>query len=161
MIAAMPQDLWNQFLNWLTTIIVPDWGSLVAAIPLFGVIGLLGPILTLLALVWVRHWVLRRRGRTRLAEVVVTEAPRDALGAPVIPPNAPFCVRDSLVFPGRATRCTVCGDSLSVRCPVDGTLRPATRQTCAACGTRYVLSDLPALVSPAHAGPPPGGAAAA
>ncbi len=161
MMAAMPQDLWSQFLNWLSTIIVPDWGALVAAIPLLGVIGLLGPILTILALAWVRHRLTRRAGRIRLGEVLVRGAPRDALGVPVIPANVPFCVRDSLVYPGSATRCTTCGDGLVVRCPVDDTVRPATRQTCAACGTRYVLSDLPALVAPQQAGPPPGGAAAA
>jgi len=154
-------DLWTHVLQFLSRVIMPDWGTVIAALPILLVILLLGPVLTIVALGWVASTVRRRRGRVRLATVEVSPVARDAFGAPAIPANVPYCPRDELTYGPRVTRCTVCGDELVVRCPVDGTVRPAARQVCASCGTRYVLGELPALVSATRAGPPPGGAAAA
>ena len=88
---------------------------------------------------------------------------RSALtGCPVFPPNVPYCLEHSLIYPASRVRCEVDGTDLSVRCPVDGTVRDASIQTCSGCGTRFVLgaSSAPALVV-RHAGPPEGGAAVA
>ena len=154
-------DLWTQILAFLSKVIIPDWGTVIAVIPILLIIGVLGPVLTLLALGWAVHLVRIRRGRIRLAAVEVRTAERDGLGLPIVPANVPYCPRDALVFAPRETRCSRCGDELEVRCPVDETVRPATRQVCGACGTRFVLGELPVLVSTARAGPPPGGAAVA
>lgn len=158
--AAM-SDPWTQVLQFLSKVIIPDWGTIIAVIPILLIIGVLGPVLSLVALRWALELVSRRRGRVRLATIEVRTAERDALGLPVVPANVPYCPRDALVFGPRDTRCSACGDELEVRCPVDGTVRPASRQICTACGTRFVLGELPALVSASRAGPPPGGAAAA
>ena len=159
MIPAM--GLWTQFLQLLGKVIIPDWGTLIAALPILLVIGVFGPIVTLIAIGWAFEAVRRRRGRVRLARIEVQSVERDALGVPIVPANVPYCSRDALVFAPRDTRCSACGRDLEVRCPVDGTVRPAARQVCSACGTRFVLGELPALVAVTHGGPPPGGAAVA
>jgi hypothetical protein len=154
-------DAWTQILDALNKIVSPDWGTVIAVLPILGIIGLLGPVLTLLALAWFRYMLIRKRGHVRLAEVVVRAAERDATGAPIVPASVPYCPRDALLYGPRETRCRSCHEGLLVRCPVDGTVRVATRQVCASCGTRYVLGSLPALTAPPSAGPPAGGAAAA
>jgi len=154
-------DLWTQILQFLAKVIIPDWGTVIAVLPILLVVGLLGPILSLVALGWVIELIRPRGGRVRLARIEVQSAERDALGVPIVPANVPYCPRDALVFGPRETRCSACGRDLDVRCPVDGTVRPAARQVCSACGTRYVLGELPALVAATRGGPPPGGAAVA
>ena len=103
-----------------------------------------------------------RRPQVGVAETEPQLAALDAGGAPVFPANIPYCAEHRLVFPASAVRCTVDGADLSVRCPVDGTVRDASIQTCTACGTRYVLgaASTSALVR-RPAGPPEGGAAVA
>ncbi len=153
--------LWTEFLQFLGKVIIPDWGTIIAVLPILLVIGAVGPILTLVAVGWGAEAVRRRGGRARLGTIEVRSAERDALGIPIVPANVPYCAHDALVFAPRDTSCSACGRDLEVRCPVDGTVRPAARQVCSACGTRYVLGALPALVAATHGGPPPGGAAAA
>jgi hypothetical protein len=54
------------------------------------------------------------------------------------------------------------GADLSVACPVDGSVRVAEIETCAACGTRYTLGmTAGSLVVVAADRPPEGGAAIA
>jgi hypothetical protein len=156
----MPPDPWSAFLDWLTTVIVPDWNQLVSMFPFFLIVGVVGPILTLIALMWAWYLFHRRRGRVTVAEPDVVPAPLDAAGRPAFPPNAPYCQEHGLVFPPSRTTCEVDGDDLSVACPVDGTVRAASIQTCPACGTRYVLgaSVTPMLVQ--RTGRPPSGGAA-
>ncbi len=154
-------DFWTQFLQLLAKIVIPDWGTVIAVLPILLVLGVLGPVMTLLALGWAAAAVREHRGHARLASIEARSAARDVLGVPIVPPNVPYCARDALLFAPRETRCSVCGRDLQVRCPVDGTVRPAARQVCAACGTRFVLGELPALVAASPGGPPPGGAAAA
>jgi hypothetical protein len=155
-------DPWTYFLDWLTTVLVPDWTELVSMLPFFLLLGVVGPILTLIGLMWVWHLFTARRAKVRVADRAPEPAALDAGGAPVFPANTPYCATHSLVFPGSAVRCTVDGADLSVRCPVDGTVRDASIQTCAGCGTRYVLGAVStsALVRRVS-GPPEGGAAVA
>jgi len=42
-------DAWGQILEWLQGIIIPDWNGLIALLPIFVILGLTGPLLTLLA----------------------------------------------------------------------------------------------------------------
>jgi hypothetical protein len=153
-------DPWTAFLDWLTTVIVPDWGELITMLPFFLILGVVGPIVTLIALLWVWDLMKRERARVELDEPDVMAAPRDALGLPVVPVNVPFCQEHALIYPPSQVRCAIDGTDLSVRCPVDDTVRPAAEQTCRACGTRYVLgaSRVPALVQ--RSGQPPSGGAA-
>jgi hypothetical protein len=160
---GMPSpDPWSAFLDWLTTVIVPDWGELVNLMPFFLVLGVVGPILTLIVLMWLWYLVHRRRGRVRMAEPEAVPSPLDAGGRPVFPPNVAYCREHVLLYPGTRTTCTIDGAPLQVSCPVDGTVRPASIQVCSACGTRYVLGagQAPLVVRSPHR-PPAGGAAAA
>ncbi len=155
-------DPWTAILDQLTKVLVPDWAGLILLLPFLLIVGVLAPILTLIALAWGWHWLTDRRARIKVAEPEVQVAALDAGGQPDYPANVPYCGEHRLVFPPSATRCSVDGADLSVRCPVDDTVRDASIQTCAACGTRFVLgaASTSALVRRA-AGPPPGGAAVA
>lgn len=155
-------DPWSYFLDQLTKVLVPDWTGLINLLPFLIIIGLIGPILTLLVLAWGWHWLTARRARVSVSEPGPQLARLDASGQPVIPANVPYCGEHRLLFAPAAVRCTVDGADLSVRCPVDHTVRDASIQTCGACGTRFVLgaASTSALVR-RTVGPPPGGAAVA
>ena len=85
----MPPDPWTAFLDWLTTVLVPDWGELISLLPyvVFGTI--VGPILTIIVLMWGWYLVTRRRGRVKRVELQPVPAPRDGVGAVSVPPNVP------------------------------------------------------------------------
>jgi hypothetical protein len=57
-------DPWTSILNFLQTMIVPNWGELISMLPFFLLIGVIGPILSLVMFMWLWH-ALRadRRGR--------------------------------------------------------------------------------------------------
>jgi hypothetical protein len=113
-------------------------------------------------LMWVWHLFSRRRAHVALDVPDALPAPRDAAGEPSFPVNTPFCELHALVYPPTRVTCEVDGANLSVSCPVDGTVRPATDDICRACGTRFVLgaSKTAALVRRTTQ-PPAGGAAVA
>ncbi|MFN8518793.1 MAG: hypothetical protein U0667_05240 [Chloroflexota bacterium] len=155
-------DPWSLVLDQLTKVLVPDWSGLITLLPFLLIVGVLGPILSLLALAWVWHAITVRRARVKVQVPDAELAALDAGGEPVYPANTPYCGEHRLVFGPSELRCTVDGADLSVRCPVDHTVRDAAIQTCTACGTRYVLgaASTSALVR-RTVGPPPGGAAIA
>jgi hypothetical protein len=155
-------DAWTAFLTWLSKIVTPDWNGLIQLLPLFVVIGLLGPVLSLLMLYHLYHFMKRQRPRIRYAEPEPHAAPVGDDGQPIIPANVPYCSRHGLIYPLSATVCELDGEELSVRCPVDETVRVARQQLCRVCGTKYVLgaSSAALTVQPVHR-PPEGGAAAA
>lgn len=155
-------DPWTYFLDWLTTVLVPNWTELVNMLPFWVVLGVVGPILSLLMLAWVWHFLRKPRARVRTSEPEAVAAPRGADGLAVFPANVHFCIEHSLIYPPSRERCEIDGMDLNVRCPVDGTVRDASIQTCSGCGTKFVLgaSSVPALVV-RRAGPPEGGAAVA
>jgi hypothetical protein len=158
----MPPDPWSTFLDWLSTVLVPNWGELIGLLPYVVMATLVGPILTLLVLMWAWHLVTRRRGRVRRAEVQPVAAPRLPDGSAAFPPNVPYCEEHALIYPARARRCEVDRADLRVSCPVDGSVRAAEVETCAACGTRYRLgSSASSLAVVSSGGPPEGGAAIA
>ena len=157
-----PRDAWTSFLDFLSTIITPNWEELIGLLPLFVMLGLTGPILSLLVLYHLYHFVKRRRGRVHLAEPEPMPAPLDANGLPVAPPNVPFCSRHGLIYPLKAKSCELDKEELSVRCPIDDTIRVASQQLCRACGTKYVLGTSSTALTVRRVGrPPEGGAAAA
>jgi hypothetical protein len=162
-IARWADQTWTAILSLLEKVIVPDWNDWVNAIPILVVLGLLGPMLTLLFLAWLYYMVfVRRRGRVRTADPEPAVAERDEAGFWIIPPNTPFCAREGLLYPPNARRCVSCRNELMVRCPVDSTTRVASQDICRACGTKYVLGAVSTAVTiKRRSGPPEGGAAVA
>jgi hypothetical protein len=151
-------NLWQSFLDFITMFILPDWGALVGLIPILLLLLVLGPILSLLMLLFVVYFL--RKPRVGLtAEPQPVAAPLGADGKPVIPRGEPFCFRDGLIYPPKARRCDVCGDALSVRCPKCDVARPASVDTCGNCGLVLKLRSTTGLAPTVQ--PPPGGAAAA
>lgn len=151
-------SIWSQLLELLSRFVIPDWGGLINLFPVLVLIGVVGPLLTLLVLAWFVYAVRAPRPRVRLAEGP-ERIPLDPDGRPVVRPGLPYCRRDLLAFAGNATRCTECGDDLAVICPMCGLGRPATIATCGNCG--LVLQVEPRVRVLRPAGPPPGGAAIA
>jgi hypothetical protein len=151
-------QLVTNILNALTPILSPDWGALVGLLPIFLVIGVVGPAISLLLLGWLIY--LARAPRSRIP--YVAPAPMAAQlvdGVPRYPTGEPYCPVDQLVYPFGATRCDRCGRDLAVICPKCGIGREATIDTCGNCG--LVLRIEPRTRALAPVGPPPGGAAAA
>ena len=156
MIDAIHQ-LWLSLLKLIEPFIIPDWGQLIALVPYLLVIGVLGPILTLLALAWVIYAFKRPRRR-----LVFAEGPRVALiveGEPVYPAGEPYCPKDRLIYPFGATTCDHDKHPLTIRCPKCSTGRDASLDTCGNCGLQMSYAKRELILRPSS--PPPGGAAAA
>ena len=62
-------DAWGQILEWLQGVIIPDWNGLIALLPIFVILGLTGPLLSLLALYWLYHAFIDRGGSVHIDEV--------------------------------------------------------------------------------------------
>jgi hypothetical protein len=152
-------QIWTQILDITALFVTPDWGGLVGLLPVFVVIGLVGPFLTFLALGTVIYLVRKPR-----VKMVFEEGPRVAEigpgGEPIFPIGLPHCRRDALVYPSGTLRCEVCRDNLAVVCPMCSLGRSALIDTCTNCG--LVLKVKPqAIAVRTTVGPKPGGAAAA
>jgi len=145
-------------LDVLTPIVTPDWGALVGLLPVFLVIGVVGPIVSLLVLGWFIYVVRAPRARLQYVEPAPVRA-QIVDGAPIYPAGEPYCPFDQLVYPPGATTCSECKRDLAVHCPKCGVGRAAVIDTCANCG--LVLHIEPKALALRPAGPPPGGAAAA
>lgn len=158
----MSPDPWTGFLDWLTTVMVPSWGELIALLPFVVVGTIVGPFLTIIILMWGWHLLHRRRGRVDRTEAQPVAAPIGEDGLAVYPANVPYCEEHALVYPARSKECHVDRADLSVTCPVDGSVRNAGVELCSACGTKYQLgaSSSPLVVTSSD-GPPAGGAAIA
>lgn len=158
----MPPDPWTAFLDWLTTVLVPSWGELIALLPYVVTATIIGPILTIVVLLWVWYLANRRRGHVKHTEAQPVAALIGDDGAPVFPANVPYCEEHALIYPPRAKQCGVDRAELNVVCPVDGSVRAAEIDTCSACGTKFKLGvGSSALVVTSSDGPPEGGAAIA
>ena len=155
-----PMDPGSAFLEWLSTILLPDWGGLIGLLPILVILGLTGPILSLLALYWLYHLITARRGRVRTEEPQPVRAELGDDGQPIFPANVPYCPQHQLIYPANARTCEVDGGELLVRCPVDDNARVASQQLCRVCGTRYQLGASLAPVAVRRRGHPPEGGAA-
>jgi hypothetical protein len=151
-------QLWSDFLGFLSTLVIPDWASLIALLPLFVLIGIVGPLLSLAALGWLGYGVTKPRVKVRYDEGTRV-APRDHLGRPIVPSGEPYCPRDGLIYPMGRLRCDVDKTDLLVRCPKCEVVRTAGIATCGNCG--LTLNLQPRAMVIASDGPPPGGAAIA
>jgi hypothetical protein len=153
-------SLWNQILELLSKLVIPDWGSLIGLIPIFLLVGVVGPVLSLIVLIWLIY--LLRKPRTKL---ILLEGPRPAAldegGRPIYPTGYPFCARDRLIYPSGATVCERCHDELMVICPKCGISRQARIDRCGNCGLILKIDKSAQVRAVVPTGPPPGGAAAA
>jgi hypothetical protein len=152
-------ELWTGLLGFLSHLVIPDWGALVGLLPLFLVLGVIGPIASILILVWLIYAL--RRPRTPVAyEDGPRLAPLDAAGKPIFPVGLPHCLREGLIYASGTKRCPNDGDELWVVCPMCGLGRSAGVQTCGECGLVLKVENR-AVTLGQIAGPPPGGAAIA
>ena len=142
---------------------MPNWGELIALLPYVLVGTVVGPILTLIVLMWALASA-AAPARPRPARRGPAQAVRRATltAVPVFPVNVPYCIEHALIYPPGRGPATIDRADLVVACPVDGSLRAADIETCAACGTTFKLGAAAsplAIVTPD--GPPEGGAAVA
>ena len=157
-----PVDPWTAFLQWLSTILIPDWNGLIGLLPILLILGVVGPGLTFLALYWIYVRLNDRRGKVRYDDPQPALIAANADGTYTYPPNSPYCPTHHLVYPPTARGCDIDRADLLVRCPVDDTVRPAGQQLCRSCGTRYQLgASLAPIVVRRRGSPPAGGAAVA
>ncbi len=150
---------WTGLLDLLSKIIIPDWGSLILLLPLLLLVGVIGPLVSLLLLGQLIYLVRKPRIGVHYAEGP-RKAGLDADGRPIFPPGHPHCLRDGLIYATGTTRCASDGDELWVVCPMCGLGRSAGVTTCGNCGLVLKIQERALILGPA-AGPPPGGAAAA
>jgi hypothetical protein len=155
-LATSIQNGWAGFLDLVSKVVSPDWGALVALIPVF-----VAPLVALLLLAMLGRWtifgVLRPRVRVRHVEGA-RPMERDAEGRLAPPVGAPFSLRTRLVYPFGTAR-TDDGEDLAVICPMCRVERLAQVGTCGNCG--LVLNVRRSIEIARPAGPPPGGAAIA
>jgi hypothetical protein len=151
--------VWSQILKVTTLFVIPDWGQVIAALPVVVVLGLVAPFLTFLALGTVVYLARKPRVNVRFEEGPrVAEIGAD--GQPVFPVGLPHCRRDGLVYPSGTLRCERCHDDLAVVCPMCSLGRSALIDTCSNCGLVLKVKSRAVAVR-ASAGPRPGGAAVA
>jgi hypothetical protein len=154
-------DTINQWINTLleasAAIVTPDWATLVDLIPVLLLIGVVGPMLTLLALLWLRYGA--RKPRTRVAfRDARRPAAVDEAGNLVFPVGEPYSLAEGMIYEPGATR-SASGEPLLVACPKCSLARPAEVDTCGNCWLSFTLK--PTTRSVRRATPPSGGAAAA
>ena len=157
MIIDQLEQIWNGLVQFSSPFIVPDWGSLVNLLPIFLVVLVFGPIVTLVAVFWVVYIVRKPRVSSRPRDLR-RPAPRDADGRPLFPPGEPYSLAEAMIYEPGSVR-SVSGEALVLACPKCGLVRPAAIETCGNCGLAFTLR--PSTITLRSAGPPPGGAAAA
>ena len=97
-------QLFQGMIDFLQPILIPDWRALIDLLPIFLLLGVVGPIVSLLALGWFVYVV----GKPRSRIPYQPPAPQPAQlvdGQPVYPPGEPYCAFDRLVYPSGETRC--------------------------------------------------------
>jgi hypothetical protein len=150
-------QIWTGFIGFTSQFVTPDWGGLVVLIPVILVLAVVGPIVTLLALAWLRYIVVRPREHTQFADLR-RPAEVDADGVPVYPTGEPYSPTERMIYEPGATL-SASGETLVVACPKCGLVRSAVRDTCGNCGLSFHIK--PVTRSSGAASRPSGGAAAA
>lgn len=149
--------IWQQILDISAMFIIPNWGELIALLPLLLLLLVVGPLLTLTVLAWLWYGLRRPRVRATFADPR-RPAPRDAAGRPIFPPGEPYSLSEGMIYEPGTVR-SASGEDLLVACPKCGLVRSAAVDTCGNCGLAFTLKPTTRALRPA--GPPPGGAAAA
>ncbi len=157
MIVDSLNQAWNSILDLMSKLVIPDWNSLIALIPLGLLLFVVGPLVSLILLVWLIYFVFKPRTHVSFDDGPVA-APLDAAGRPMFPRGEPYSLQTGLIYPSGRVR----GDddeALLVICPKCELGRSAEIDTCANCG--LVLKVIPRARALRKAGPPSGGAAVA
>ena len=149
-------EMWSNFIEATSAFVVPDWGQLIGLLPVFLIIGVVGPLLTIIILFWVRYWILKPRVSAGYADTRRLAAIGDH-GQPVFPVGEPYSLRERMIYESGATR-SASGEELLVACPKCGLARSATVDTCGNCGLSFTITPPTRSIRPAA--PPPGGRAA-
>lgn len=157
MIVDTLNQLWSDLLAFSAAFVTPDWGQLIALLPIFLLLLVAGPILTVLALAWGRYLVRRPRAKRAFA-MTRRAAELDAAGRPVYPAGEPYSPSEGVIYEPGAVR-SATGEELVVGCPKCGLVRGAAVDTCGNCGLTFTLKPTTRSLRPAA--PPPGGAASA
>lgn len=157
MIVDQLERIWTGLLSFLAIFVTPDWKDPVSWLPVLLLVGVVGPLLTLMALGWLRYGIRRPRSKTVFVDPRRVAA-LDAEGRPVYPAGEPYSPREQMIYEPGATR-SFSGEDLVVACPKCGLVRGASIDACGNCGLSFTLK--PSTRSLRPAGPPPGGAAAA
>ena len=156
MILETLESWWNSLIELSAMFIIPDWGALIGLLPILLLIGVVGPILTLLAIFWFRYLVLKPRVQAGYSEPRRLAA-LDADGAPIFPAGEPYSLSERMIYEPGATR-SASGEALLVACPKCDLVRTADIDTCGNCGLSFTISPPTRTIRPAA--PPPGGRAA-
>ena len=135
-------EIWSSFIEATSAFVIPDWGQLIGLLPVFLIIGVVGPLLTIIILFWIRYWILK---------------PRVSAGYPVFPAGEPYSLGERMIYESGATR-SESGEELLVACPKCGLVRSAAIDTCGNCGLSFTITPPTRTIRPAA--PPPGGRAA-
>ena len=151
-------QLWSQLLSVIEKFVSPDWTALINLLPLFLVLGVIGPLASLLMLVWAWYFVRKPRLKVRYEEGL-TPIPIGPEGEPQPPRGLPYSLATGFVYPPGTTR-DEAGGELLVVCPMCGLGREAALDTCGNCGLVLKVEKRLRVVGPATS-PPPGGAAIA
>ena len=149
-------QMWSSFIEFTSQFIIPDWGELIGLLPVFLIIGVVGPLLTIIILFWVRYWILKPRVSAGYADTRRLAAIGDD-GHPVFPAGEPYSLSERMIYESGATR-SESGDELLVACPKCGLVRSAAIDTCGNCGLSFTITPPTRTIRPAA--PPPGGRAA-
>ncbi len=157
MITDQLNQMWTGFIQFSAQFVTPDWGKLIPMIPIILLIAVVGPILTILALAWLRYGALRPRRKAAFADPR-RPAPLDDAGNAVYPTGEPYSPAERMIYEPGAT-ISASGAALVVACPKCGLVRNAVRDTCGNCGLSFTIK--PVIRSSGTASRPSGGAAAA
>jgi hypothetical protein len=149
-------EMWSSFIEATSAFVIPDWGQLIGLLPVLLIIGVVGPLLTIIVLFWVRYWILKPRVSAGYADTRRLAAIGDD-GQPVFPVGEPYSLREGMIYEAGATR-SESGDELLVACPKCGLVRSAAIDTCGNCGLSFTITPPTRTIRPAA--PPPGGRAA-
>ena len=157
MILDQLEQWWTGLLELTSHFVVPDWGALVDLMPIFLLIGVVGPIVTLLMALWFIYIVRKPRIRVAFAEPR-RPAELDAAGNAIYPAGEPYSPTEQMIYEPGATR-SESGEDLLVACPKCSLVRSAAEDTCGNCGLSFTIKPTVRLAR--RAGPPSGGRAAA
>jgi hypothetical protein len=150
-------QLWSGFLQFSTQFVTPDWGKLIGIIPGLLLIAVVGPLVSLLVLAWLRYGAKRPRRKASFADLR-RPASLDADGHPLYPAGEPYSPAERMIYEPGATF-AASGEALVVACPKCHLVRSAVRDTCGNCGLSFTIK--PVTRSSGAASRPSGGAAAA
>jgi hypothetical protein len=149
-------EMWSNFIEATSAFVIPDWGQLIGLLPVLLIIGVVGPLLTIIMLFWLRYWILKPRVSAGYADTRRLAAIGDD-GQPIFPAGEPYSLRERMIYESGATR-SESGEELLVACPKGGLVRSAAVDTCGNCGLSFTITPPTRTIRPAA--PPPGGRAA-